>query len=95
MKKIKTISKYVMNILAMINAIIVGLSPIWGWNLGKITDSLVVITGIIGLYLVGGKLFETGENYDSSKNELQSSFNEETIKELNDEGVVLENANKN
>ena len=61
MKKVKKISKYVMNVLAMINAIIVGLSPIWGWNLEKVTDSIVVITGIIGFYLVGGKLFETKE----------------------------------
>ena len=58
MKKVKKTSKYVMNVLAMINALIVGLSPIWGWNLEKVTDSIVVITGIIGLYLVGGKLFE-------------------------------------
>jgi hypothetical protein len=59
--KIKKISKYGMNILSLINAIIVGLSPIWGWNLEKVTDSIVVITGIIGLWLVGGKLFETKE----------------------------------
>lgn len=57
--KIKKISKYGMNILSLINAIIVGLSPIWGWNLEKVTDSIVVITGVIGLYLVGGKIFET------------------------------------
>ena len=94
MKKVKTISKYVMNILAMINGVIVGLSPIWGWNLDKVTDSIVVITGIIGLYLVGGKLFETAEP-DPIKMELQSTFNEGLIKDLNDEGVVLENANKN
>lgn len=62
--KIKKISKYIMNILAMINALIVGLSPIWGWNLEKITDSIVVITGIIGLYLVGGKLFEDKEEIE-------------------------------
>lgn len=55
--KIKKIAKYTMNILAMINAIIIGLSPIWGWNLDKATDSIVVITGIIGLYLVGGKIW--------------------------------------
>jgi hypothetical protein len=59
MKKVKKISKYVMNGLAMINALIVGLSPIWNWHLEKVTDSIVVITGIIGLWLVGGKLFET------------------------------------
>lgn len=58
-EKIKKISKYVMNILAMINALIIGLSPIWGWKLDNITDSIVVITGVIGLYLVGGKIFET------------------------------------
>ena len=57
-KEIKKISKYVMNILALINALLVGLSPIWNWNLDKVTDSIVVITGVIGLYLVGGKVFE-------------------------------------
>lgn len=101
-KKIKTVSKYVMNILAFINAIIVGLSPIWGWDLDKVTKSIVVITGAIGFYLVGdkvggkvgGKLFETAEP-DPIKMELQSTFNEGLIKDLNDEGVVLENANKN
>lgn len=59
--KIKTISKYAMNILAMINALLIGLSPIWGWNLDKLTDSIVVINGIIGLWLVGGKIFTTQE----------------------------------
>lgn len=60
-RKIKKISKYVMNILAMINALIIGLSPIWNWHLQKVTDSIIVITGVIGLYLVGGKIFELKE----------------------------------
>jgi hypothetical protein len=58
MKKVKKISKYVMNFLAMINALIVGLSPIWNWQLEKVTDSIVVINGVIGFWLVGGKIFE-------------------------------------
>ena len=58
MKKIKKISKYVMNILAMINALLVGLAPIWGWNIDKISNTLLVVGGLIGLYLVGGKLWE-------------------------------------
>lgn len=61
MKEVKKISKYVMNILAMINALIIGLSPIWNWHLQRVTDSIVVITGVLGLYLVGGKLFELKE----------------------------------
>lgn len=56
-KKIKKIAKYTMNILAMINAIIIGLSPIWGWNLDKVTDSIIVVTGVIGAYLVAGKMW--------------------------------------
>lgn len=62
MNKIKKISKYTMNILGMINALIIGLSPIWDWELSKITDSISIIIGIIGLYLVSGKLFETRES---------------------------------
>lgn len=60
-EKIKKISKYTMNILAMINAIIIGLSPIWNWHLDKITDTIAVLIGVIGLYLVGGKMFEQDE----------------------------------
>lgn len=67
--KIKTISKYVMNILAMINALIIGLSPIWDWQLGKVTDSISIIIGIIGLYLVGGKLFEADIIVSSDRDE--------------------------
>ena len=60
-KTVKKVSKYLMNILAMINALLIGLSPIWGWHLDKLTDSIVVINGIIGLWLVGGKIFTTPE----------------------------------
>jgi len=58
-EKVKKISKYVMNTLAFINAILVGLAPIWNWKIDKITDSLVIIVGLIGAWLVTGKIFET------------------------------------
>lgn len=57
MNKVKKISKYVVNFLNMINALILALSPIWGWHLDNITKTIVAITGIISLYLVSGKLF--------------------------------------
>lgn len=69
MKKVKKISKYIMNFLAMINALIIGLSPIWNWNLTKITDTISVIIGVIGLYLVGGKLFSLKEK-EGNENEI-------------------------
>lgn len=60
-KKIKKVSKYVMNILAFINALLVVLSPIWGWQLDKLIKSIVAINGVIGIWLVGGKIFTTPE----------------------------------
>ena len=70
-EKIKKISKYTMNILAMINALLIGLSPIWGWDLENIIDSIVVINGVIGLYLVGGKMFEENlEDYEDAGDDL-------------------------
>lgn len=56
--KIKTISKYTVNALNMINALIMALSPIWNWHLDSITKTIIAITGVISLYLVSGKLFE-------------------------------------
>lgn len=78
-EKIKKISKYTMNILAMVNAIIIGLSPIWNWQLDKITDSIAVLIGVIGLYLVGGKVFE-------EKEEIQTTFNEDDLEQIDTEG---------
>ena len=82
-QRIKTISKYVVNFLNMINALIIALSPIWNWHLDNITKTIVAITGIISLYLVGGKLFDTKEEI-----EIQTTFNTNGLDVLVDEGVV-------
>lgn len=62
MNKVKKISKYVVNGLNMINALILALSPIWNWHLDNITKTIVAITGVISLYLVSGKLFTMEED---------------------------------
>ena len=62
MKKVKKISKYVVNFLNMANALILALSPIWNWHLDNISKTIIAITGVISLYLVGGKLFEEKES---------------------------------
>ena len=64
MEKIKKISKYAVNALNMINALMLGLAQIWGWNIDKITASVIVVAGVISLYLVGGKLFDLKEKED-------------------------------
>lgn len=56
MEKVKKVAKYITNILAIINALLIGLSPIWGWTwTGKVTDTIVVIMAVIGTYLLGDK----------------------------------------
>ena len=58
MKKVKKISKYVVNALNMINALILALSPIWNWNLDNISKTIIAITGVISTYLISNKLFD-------------------------------------
>ena len=56
MKKIKTIAKYATNILAIINALLIGLAPIWGIPYAdKIIETIAVIIGVLGTYLLGDK----------------------------------------
>lgn len=58
MKKVKKISKYVVNGLNLINALLLGLAQIWNWNIDKISATIIVVAGVISLYLVSGKLFD-------------------------------------
>lgn len=55
MKKMKKISKYVLNILTIINALIIGIAPIWEVNADKITNTIAVIIAVISTYLLGDK----------------------------------------
>jgi len=56
MEEIKKIAKYVMNALAIVNALLVGLAPIWNIPYADpISETLSVIMAVIGTYLLGGK----------------------------------------
>ena len=67
MEKVKKISKYVVNGLNMVNALILALSPIWDWHLDNISKTIIAITGVISLYLVSGKLFDTKEETEDKE----------------------------
>lgn len=55
MKKVKTISKYVLNVLVIVNALLIGILPIWGVSGDKITDTIAVVIAVISTYLLGDK----------------------------------------
>lgn len=70
MDKVKKIAKYTVNALNMINALILVLSPIWGWQLDSVSKTIIGVAGVISAYLVGGKLFATEDIIvDSNKYE--------------------------
>ncbi len=56
MKKVKKIIKYATNILAILNALLIGLDPIWNIPYAeKISATIIVIIGVFGTYLLGDK----------------------------------------
>lgn len=57
---IKKIAKYTTNVLCIINALLLGLDPIWNIPYAdKISATIIVIVGVIGTYLLGDKAVNT------------------------------------
>mgnify|MGYP003540533496 FL=1 len=58
-EKVKTIAKYVVNILAIVNALLIGILPIWNINGDQITETIAVVIAVISTYLLGNKVVAT------------------------------------
>ena len=60
LEKVKKVSKYVLNILTIINALLVGLDPIWNIPYAdKTTATIAVLMAVISTYLLGNKAVAT------------------------------------
>lgn len=58
MEKVKKISKYTLNILTIINALILGINAVEGITIPycpQITGVISVVMGVISTYLLGNK----------------------------------------
>lgn len=56
MAKVKKVAKYAMNSLAIVNALLVGLDPIWNIPFaGKAVATISVVMAVISTYLLGDK----------------------------------------
>ena len=51
----KKATKYTLNILTIINALIIGIAPIWNINADKVTNTIAVIIAVFSTYLLGDK----------------------------------------
>ena len=55
-EKIKKIAKYVLNTLTIINALLIGLAPIWNIPYADdIVATISVVMAVISTYLLGNK----------------------------------------
>lgn len=52
---VKKISKYVLNVLTIVNALIIRIAPIWNINADKVTNTIAVVIAVISTYLLGNK----------------------------------------
>lgn len=60
MEKIKKISKYTLNVLTIINALLIGLEPIWNIPYcDKTIATISVVMAVISTYLLGNKVVKT------------------------------------
>lgn len=65
MEKVKTIAKYVTNILAIISALIAGINAVEGITIPyaiQIVQIIAVVQGVIGTYLLGQKAISNKED---------------------------------
>lgn len=69
LEKIKTIAKYTLNALTIINALLVGLDPIWGIPYAdKTIATITVIMAVISTYLLGNKAVTAVKGGTSNEN---------------------------
>lgn len=64
MEKIKKISKYVLNILTIISALILGINAVEGITIpycAQITGIIAAVNGVISTYLLGQKAISDKE----------------------------------
>ena len=64
MEKVKTIAKYLTNILAIVSALIAGINAVEGITIPyaiQIVQVIAVVNGVIGTYLLGQKAISNKE----------------------------------
>lgn len=64
MEKLKTVAKYVTNILAIVSALVAGINAVEGITIPyaiQVVQVIAVVQGVIGTYLLGQKAIKKEE----------------------------------
>lgn len=71
MEKVKQIAKYVLNGLTIINALLIGLAPIWDIPADRIIQTISVVMAVISTYLLGNKAVKSISERNGGNNEIE------------------------
>lgn len=71
MEKVKQIAKYILNALTIINALLIGLAPIWDIPADRIIQTISVVMAVISTYLLGNKAVKSISERNGGNNEIE------------------------
>lgn len=71
MEKVKQIAKYVLNTLTIINALLIGLAPIWDIPADRVIQTISVVMAVISTYLLGNKAVKSINERNGGSDEIE------------------------
>lgn len=71
MAKVKKCAKYILNALTIVNALLIGLAPIWDIPADKIIQTISVVMAVISTYLLGNKAVKSISERNGNDNEIE------------------------
>lgn len=71
MAKIKKCAKYILNALTIINALLIGLAPIWDIPADKVIQTISVVMAVISTYLLGNKAVKSISERNGGSDEIE------------------------
>lgn len=71
MAKVKKCAKYILNTLTIVNALLIGLAPIWDIPADRIIQTISVVMAVISTYLLGNKAVKSISERNGNDNEIE------------------------
>lgn len=71
MAKVKKCAKYILNALTIVNALLIGLAPIWDIPADKVIQTISVVMAVISTYLLGNKAVKSISERSGGNNEIE------------------------
>lgn len=71
MEKVKQIAKYILNALTIVNALLIGLAPIWDIPADRVIQTISVVMAVISTYLLGNKAVKSISERNGGSDEIE------------------------